>query len=925
VKVTQGSLATWIEQLEHELENAASQSAAARAMREAARGGLDLSPAVDVLTRAINEASQVSVLEVAADALTVHLLRIGAVEQLLDLAASLRHGSYVSAALVRSASHGRDLSAVVRLLCAKPGRRPRKLDALPLLNAAIGRDPRRLAEVTALLVEHNRPLLMRLFREHLLPRSGLDVSGVLPTLVRLLEEGDPTITREAPWLLYLATDASMDLSRAFTSLEGLLTSKDQETRQRAAYSLASAQLRLGAWAEVARLGRHADALVRAEVGRSLCGTLNSNLPMAAQAFGPLCLALSDRDATVRTLAAEGLSSAHRHGRPLAPPPEAMDALVAGLRDPVVAAGVAEFLALVSLQQPDSLAPWRAAIVEACAAAAGVSLQRLHRVCTTTDPTEPPCERCLRLPRQARWTSEGEAPLGLSELVKEGALWRCPTCHSIYRRGYSSEYEDMSLSQEWSLERLSPTAARAALQGPEKARLEAHLELLLRTAERRLEHPLRGVREEAARVLAEHLGAARDVEQLRKLLRHPDEAVRATLATSLEEQHRASPGWVISQELLSELLVDPSPLVKRSAAMLWTRQAHGHGAMAQVRALLGSEDAVVVAETICELRRAGGGGVAVAPFVGELLVLAGAGDAEVRKAVGWALGDVVKTAAQGQALVKTYLHQAAKTGSAHVDLRNEAADHLAALGAQGVDLGLAMPTLARLLANPKTAWHANAAVKAALSQSTSLGPALEAVVRGLSRKVMEREVDFAETLELVAQKQPAALRDALPVIARCLSTASEARRATLVRVLQALHAGAVDLSGVDAVLERALPKLEGYQREALVPLLVKGWLARREWSRIKRLLHRRLRATGWCVCEAARLAGQHGLDLTPIVVDLVGLLESRNEYGRGYPLKVLEEHFARTQAGAGQVVAALRTVRQSPERDRLLARLAPVNS
>ena len=127
--------------------------------------------------------------------------------------------------------------------------------------------------------------------------------------------------------------------------------------------------------------------------------------------------------------------------------------------------------------------------------------------------------------------------------------------------------------------------------------------------------------------------------------------------------------------------------------------------------------------------------------------------------------------------------------------------------------------------------------------------------------------------------------------------------------------------MDTALDRALATLEHDQREALVPLLMEGWLARRAWPRIKRLLRRRLRSTGWCVCEAVRVAGQGGLEFTPVVVDLVGLLESRHEDSRGYPLRALEEHFGRTQAGTGEVVAALREVRPSRERDRLLARLA----
>ena len=182
-----------------------------------------------------------------------------------------------------------------------------------------------------------------------------------------------------------------------------------------------------------------------------------------------------------------------------------------------------------------------------------------------------------------------------------------------------------------------------------------------------------------------------------------------------------------------------------------------------------------------------------------------------------------------------------------------------------------------------------------------------------------EVDFAETLEWAA-RQRQSLEAALPAIARCIGPAAESRQGTLLRVIQALNTAGVALAPVAAVLERTLPKLAAYQREALTTLLMKEWLERGDWARVSTLLRRRLHGTELAACEALSLAGQGGLDLSPALVDAVRLLESRNEFVRSRPLHLLEAHFERTRNRADEVVAALGRVRASPERDRLLARL-----
>jgi hypothetical protein len=255
----------------------------------------------------------------------------------------------------------------------------------------------------------------------------------------------------------------------------------------------------------------------------------------------------------------------------------------------------------------------------------------------------------------------------------------------------------------------------------------------------------------------------------------------------------------------------------------------------------------------------------------------------------------------------------------IELRNEGADHLRDLATGGVDISAALPALAPMLRHRKLAWHANAAVKAAVAQGTDAGPVLDAIMAGLGRTNMDGDVDFAQTLQLVARAGQD-IRRALPTIARRIISGNETLQATLVHLVQELDAAGVAVAGVSDELERALPKLEPYLREYLTPILFSIWLNRNDWPRMSAFIRRRLSGTESCACEALRAAGAKGVDIAPLVVDLVCQFESRNAHLRGYPLKTLEEYFARSKTALPAVVAALRAVRASTERDRLLAQL-----
>lgn len=862
-------LAQRVEQLAHDIENHASASAAAEALRDVALAGADIAQAVDILVRAIDEATQIPVLEPAADALTSHLLRTGQADRLWDLADRLHWGSYLAAALRRAAARGKNIDIIVPRLCEPPARQAKQVDPLPVLNAYIGRDAKRLRAVSEALAENNRPLLIRLFRDHLLPRSGLDLSGALPTLVGLLEAGDPAVVRETTWVTYLAAEAGLDLARLFSALAGRLSSPDPETRTRAAYSLAYAHLRQGDWPAFDAVQRHADGRVRGEAVHALCVALHAERAESGEILARLSTALLDRDAAVRKMASDCLAKAHQDARPITPPPAVIDALLSGLRDPVLAGGLAHYLSLVILATPDAAQRWQSAIVAASESSADPAVIRLRQLCSAGDA--PPCPLCLRLPRHAIWNYERDEPPGLSELESDGAYWRCPNCRSVYRRSYESEWEDMSFSETWTLDRLSPTAARGVLAGDALAWLEQNFDRLLRDAGRQLDHPLRRAREDAAWVLAEHFLAARDFEELGRILTHADETVRSVAAACLDAQHLTHAGLVVPPSLRAALLADSSASVRRSAATIEARQAWRQSTPQPVAAMLRAGDSVVIVAAIGELRRAGDDGSALLPFVADLVALAGHPDAEVRRAVGWALGGVGKTPDQERTLVATCQRMLSARA---VERRNEGADRLRALAAGGVDIAAALPALAPMLVKPKTAWHANAAVKAAIGQGADAGPVLDAIIEGLGRTGMDRQVDFAETLQVAAQAGQD-IRRALPTIVRRMASGNETLQGTLVRLVHGQHAKGVAVDVLADELEAALPKLEPYLREVLTPILMAVWLRRSEWPRISALLRRRLSGTECCACEALAAACRDGVDIAPVVADLAGLFASRN--------------------------------------------------
>src|SRR5262249_2743960 len=149
-----------------------------------------------------------------------------------------------------------------------------------------------------------------------------------------------------------------------------------------------------------------------------------------------------------------------------------------------------------------------------------------------------------LPRTGVWSHESALPASLSRLTQEGALRRCPQCGRHYVQTFEEEWEDMSCTQTWTLERLTPPDTLARLGESSPSANDAMLQRL----RHEIGHPSQDVRAEAGVDLAAHFLAERDVPALRALLSAADVETRSRIL-----------GWAVDHKAdvssLEELLLE----------------------------------------------------------------------------------------------------------------------------------------------------------------------------------------------------------------------------------------------------------------------------------------------------------------------------------------------------------------------------------
>lgn len=408
----------------------------------------------------------------------------------------------------------------------------------------------------------------------------------------------------------------------------------------------------------------------------------------------------------------------------------------------------------------------------------------------------PCSICSKLERVVSVDHQVHVPPELKRLgiepETEHAAATCPECGNNYVYSYTREYDDMTLYENYRLERLRPA--------PDPARLE---------------HPNLFVRTEAAWSVCGALAEQARWGELAEMLRHPQAHVRREAVLVLKTPLAAE---VV--EPLSESLEVPGalPLLAR----------HHAGDPGKIQALLDRLEPLAQAELLTALPDE-----ALSPFAGLARELLRGPAAD--QAVGLLLrtGELPATL---QAIRELWTPAAtrlwcylAERGEPVAELAPEAAARmherwcslsvlkgLWALGRRGQELSFALAPLCALLqANACSDLYSASWI---LHWELERGPVASEVIATLGVMATRPRTarDFAHTL------------------------------------LNAAHHGH-DLSPAVESLRQALQGDEALARDYAVAALTAHWTAVGSWDELKELLRA---YSGPCATELAALAGKH---------------------------------------------------------------------
>ncbi|MCE9581875.1 MAG: hypothetical protein K8T20_05090, partial [Planctomycetes bacterium] len=476
--------------------------ASARWIFQHGAAGADIAAALPALVAVYLEATQIGVLRAAAAAVAVHDLRTGDVARLRELLEKSQYRDWIFEGIGDAVGKGLKLAPAIPLLLEFCGARQYLVIQLLLRHAG----KRGFAEAAREVAKGAPGELADFLKEA--QSKKIAIEPALPELAAQLADGKRA--RNAATTFRWLVELGADLSGVAGTLEAYLDAKEEDIAAEAGYCLACHHAAKREWPAVdallaAKHPRAAWAAARALRVR-LLGSGDDVAGIVDRVAAGLLSA--DSDTAARSLVT--LREAKEKGRRCAPSRELASRLAASLDD-----RVAEYLHLAL--PPAELGALRPAS------------NRLAAACER--PVEA-CAICARLPRAGNWSHDSDLPKEYAKLTGSGGSARCPECGRYYGRSYSEEWDDMSHSESWSLERWTPPEVLAGVKGAAHEEYEKSLGGWIERFREELRHPALAVREEAAYDLAAHFEARGLWNELAELITSSEDAVRIRVLESI---------------------------------------------------------------------------------------------------------------------------------------------------------------------------------------------------------------------------------------------------------------------------------------------------------------------------------------------------------------------------------------------------------
>ncbi len=839
----------------------------ARWMFGQAAAGADISAALPALVAVYLEATQIGVLRAAAAAAAAHDLRTGDVGRLREMLRKSKYRDWVFEGIGDAVGKGLDLAPAVPLLLEFSGARQYLVVQLLLRHAG----KRGFAEAAREVARHAPGMLAEFLKEA--QSKKIPVEPALPELAAQLSDRKRArhVASEFRWLVELGAD----LSGVLGAFEAHLDAKDEDLAAEAGYCLAYHHAAKRAWPAVdallqAKHPRAAWAAARALRVRLVGG--GDDVPEIVDRVAAGLLS-ADRDTAARSLVS--LREAKEKGRRCAPSREMASRLAASAES-----GAAEYLHLaLPAAQILELSPGNAP-----------AAARLRAACERPVAA---CASCARLPRSGCWNHESELPRGYDKLVGRDGGAKCPECGRWYGRHYEDEWDDMSHSETWSLERWTPPEVLARLKAAALRDYKASLDGWIARFREELRHPARAVREEAAYDLAAHFAAAGRWEDLAALFSSDEDAVRLRALDSLRKRPE-DPAPLLGA--LHGLLAAEHAAVRSRAAELLATRAVRLNDVAALRDLLDSADAHVLAAAAEAVFQGTHHAFDAAPLFDRL--------AELRKRP--------ESSVSGPAR-RTLTVLAAKPGppdamplliedlsSPVADVRTSAAFAITRIVPSRPEAVAALPRFIELLRDPDGVSWAMDALQAFGAAGADIRPAIPVIVACALDPDCHRREDLAYWLQRLAA-DGADLRPHVASIASLLSGRESMQLAAHQLLLELFRKGA-DLTAAVAPLRAMLEDAPPYIREYAAGLLAE-WHARSGDVGGLRILLRHTRAEPPGV--TAEFLRKSRFDVAPLLPDLVALIAHPKSWTRGKAVEALVAFAATNPAAHAAVVAALR--------------------
>lgn len=841
--------------------------ASARWIFEHAAGGADIAAALPALTAVYLEATQIGVLRAAAAAVAVHDLRAGDVARLREILVKTKYRDWVFEGIGDAVGKGSKLAPAIPLLLEFHHARPYLVVQLLLRHGG----KRGFAKAAREVARHAPGMLAEFLKEA--QSKKIPIEPALPDLAAQLADRKRArhVASEFRWLVELGAD----LSGVLGALEAHLDAKDEDLAAEAGYCLAYHHAAKRAWPAVdallaAKHPRAAWAAARALRVRLVGG--GDDVPEVVDRVATGLLS-TDRDTAARSLVA--LREAKEKGRRCAPSPGLASRLAASPDG-----GVAEYLHLaLSAAQILELGPGSAP-----------AAARLRAAC---EKPVAACSICARLPRSGNWNHESDLPAGYDKLEGHGGSAKCPECGRRYGRFYEDEWDDMSHSETWSLERWTPPEILAQFKAAALQEYKASLEGWIARFREELRHPARAVREEAAYDLAAHFAATGQWEELATLVSSGEDTVRLRALDSLRKRPE-DPAPLLGT--LQGLLSAGHAAVRSRAADILATCAVRLNDVAGLRVLLASADAQVLAATAEAVFQGTHNAFDAAPLFDRLAELRKRAESSVSAPARRTL--TVLAAKPGPPDALPLLVE--DLSSPVADVRSSAAFAITRIVPARPDAVAALPRFIELLHDPDSVSWAMDGLQALAAAGADLRPAIPAIVACALDPKCHRREDMVYWLQRLAAAG-ADLRPHVAGIASLLAGSESMQGAAHQLLLEMFRKGA-DLSAAVEPLRAMLEDAPPYIREYAGALLADWHVQKRDVEGLRLLLrHARPEPPG----VAAEILRKSSFDLTPLLPDLVALIGHPKSWTRGKAVEALVAFAGSGPAAHAAVVAALK--------------------